>query len=170
MSRTGRSSPAKAGSMTMPSASWLERELPRRSGRGDIFSVPYAAVWKCRYPGEKDQPPYDLYWMTVVLAADDRNPFDRRYGNFINQTVLTLADGRFFTFDYGRLGTDENGEGTWGPGDGYLGGGLRASDPLRSLYYFRACAGGEAPGAWCELSYPYGEPWSVRIDWREAEP
>lgn len=138
---------------------------------GDTFSVPYAAVWKCHYPAdsENNDQAYDLYWMTVVLAADDTNPFDARLGNFADRLVLTCADGRFYTHDYRRIGTDENGKAIWGPGNGHFTGNQISADPFRNLYYMWQCAE-VLPGEWCELSYPNGEPWSIRIEWVEAEP
>lgn len=146
-------------------ASTVERD-------GDTFSVPYAAVWKCHYPASNENryQAYDLYWVTVVLAADDTNPFDTRQGNFVSSLSLALDDGRWYHDDYGYLETDQNGVDIWGPGDGNLAGGWRASDAFRSLYYFWLCAGEEPLGEWCELSYPNGEPWSIRIDWEEVEP
>ena len=54
---------------------------------GDVFSVPYAAVWEDRY---------GTYWITVVLAADDRNPFDVRDREFSDQLVLTFDDGTYY--------------------------------------------------------------------------
>ena len=138
---------------------------------GDTFSVPYAAVWKCLYPAdsENNDQAYDLYWMTVVLAADDTNPFDTRLGNFVGSLVLTCDDGRLYTSDYRRIGTDENGNSIWGPGNGYFRGNQISSDPFRNLYYMWQCAE-ISPGEWCELSYPNGEPWSIRIEWEEVEP
>lgn len=47
-----------------------------------------------------------------------------------------------------------------------------ASDPFRTLYYisFTGPTQDDPPGEWCVLSYPYGKPWSIRIDWEEAAP
>lgn len=138
----------------------------------DIFSVPYAAVWKCHYPASSGNHyrPYDLYWMTVVLATDDKNPFDVRYGNFLDQFVFTCEDGRLYTDDHGVVGLDENGKDIWGPGDGYFKCNQSESDLFRSQYYMRACLGETPPGEWGEMSYVIGEPWSIRIEWEEVEP
>jgi len=139
---------------------------------GDVFSVPYAAVWKTHYPGDNEagDGAFDSYWITVVLAADDKNPFDFRYGDFGEYLVLTHDDGRFYTNDYGVIGIDESGKAIRGPGDGTFNGGLYARDPFRSLYYKRQFGAKDPPGEWSELSYPNGEPWSIRIEWEEVEP
>ena len=57
-----------------------------------------------------------------------------------------------------------------GPADGRLAVSQTASDPFRTLYYisFTGPTQDDPPGAWCELSYPYGEPWTIHIDWEEA--
>lgn len=144
-------------------ASTVERD-------GDAFSVPYAAVWKCHYPADGvNSQSYDLYWLTVILAADDKNPFDTRRSNFVSSLILTCDDGRFYTNDYERIGTDENGRGIWGPGNGLFTCNQSASDSFRSLYYMRSSSA-IPPGEWCELSYPNGEPWSIRIEWEEVDP
>ena len=73
-------------------ASTVERD-------GDAFSVPYAAVWKCHYPADGvNSQSYDLYWLTVILAADDKNPFDTtltgvREGDY-NLRFPVVEDGR----------------------------------------------------------------------------
>lgn len=126
---------------------------------GDVFSVPYAAVWEDRY---------GAYWITVVLAADDRNPFDVRDREFFDQLVLTLDDGTYYDTDY-DYGLDEAENAVWGPSDGMLRGGETSSDPFRTLYYIRIDPRRDlGNGEWCELSYPYGEPWSIRINWKEG--
>ena len=139
---------------------------------GDVFSVPYAAVWKCHYPGDNaaGDGAYDSYWVTVVLAADDKNPFDVRHGNFAKYLVLTHDDGRFYTEDYEVIGIDENGKAIRGPGDGIFNGDLYDRDPFRSLYYMKQFGAQAPPGEWSELSYPNGESWSIRIEWEEVEP
>ena len=136
----------------------------------DTWSVPYAAVWKCDYPGDNGGPGYTLYWTTVALARDDKNPFDSVHSNFMEDLVLTASNGSYYDTYYERISTDENGEGIWGPSDGYLIIRLNPSDPFRTLYYitFSSSTQEEVPGAWCELSYPYGEPWTIRIHWEEA--
>lgn len=78
---------------------------------GDTWSVPYAAVWKCDYPGENGDSGYTLYWTTVVLARDDKNPFDAADSAFKEGLVLTASDGTYYDDRYERIGTDENGRG-----------------------------------------------------------
>lgn len=137
---------------------------------GDTWSVPYAVVWKCDYPGDNVTPGYTLYWTMVALARDDQNPFDSADSDFMEDLVLTASDGTYYDTYYERIGTDETGKGIWGPSDGYLWVGHVASDPFRTLYHlsFTSSTLEEPPGAWCELSYPYGEPWTIRINWEEA--
>lgn len=139
---------------------------------GDTWSVPYAAVWKCDYPGENGDLGYTLYWTTVVLARDDKNPFDSVYSDFMENLTLTASDGTCYDDRYARIGTDENGRGIWGPSNGYLSVARVASDPFRTLYYisFTGPTQDDPPGEWCELSYPYGVPWSIRVDWEEVAP
>ena len=69
-------------------------------------------------------------------------------------------------YDYGL---DEAENAVWGPSDGMLRGGETSSDPFRTLYYIRIDPRRDlGNGEWCELSYPYGEPWSIRINWKEG--
>ena len=42
-------------------------------------------------------------------------------------------------------------------------------DPFRSLSYYYISQL-EPPGDWLEITYPYGEPWSIRVDWEEVQP
>ena len=129
---------------------------------GDVFSIPYAAVWEDTYN--------DAYWITVVLAADDRNPFDDTLYRFIGDLRVTFDDGRYYDRHYYDMpvGYDETGAAIWGPADGFLGGlDCYESDPFRSLY--RMWIRVADLGAGMELSYPHGDPWSIPIDW-EAEP
>lgn len=139
---------------------------------GDIFSIPYAAIWKCHYPAshENRYQAYNLYWVTIILAADDKNPFDRRFNDFIDSVTCAWQDGRFYTGDYGVVGLDEKGKGIWGPGEGYFNCNLIESDMFRTLYYMRSCLGETPPGEWSEISYEIGEPWSIRINWEEVAP
>jgi len=138
---------------------------------GDVFSVPYAAVWKCHYPGDNEagDGAFDTYWIRVILAADDENPFDKRHTNFLDGLVLTCEDGRFYSYDYEVIGIDENGKAIRGPGNGYFRNNDIVSDPFRSLYYMWSNMA-TPPGEWSELSYPNGEPWSICIEWEEVEP
>lgn len=137
---------------------------------GDTWSVPYAVVWKCTYPGDNRDPGFTYYWTMVALARDDQNPFDSPRSDFMEDLVLTASDGSYYDTYYERIGTDENGKGIWGPSDGRLHVSQTASDPFRTLYRlsFTSSTLEESPGTWCELSYPYGEPWTIRIHWEEA--
>lgn len=139
---------------------------------GDTWSVPYAVVWKCDYPGDDHDLDYTYYWTMVALARDDKNPFDSADSDFMEDLVLTASDGTYYGTYYDYIGTDENGEVIRGPSDGYLWVGRVASDPFRTLYRlsFTSPTLEESPGTWCTLSYPYGEPWTIRIDWEEAAP
>ena len=139
---------------------------------GDTWSVPYAAVWKCDYPDENGDPDDTLYWTTVVLARDDKNPFDAADSAFKEDLVLTASDGTYYDDRYARIGTDENGRGIWGPANRCLHVAPMASDPFRTLYYisFTGPTQDHPPGEWCEVSYPYGEPWSIRVHWEEVAP
>ena len=137
---------------------------------GDTWSVPYAAVWKCDYPGDNDTAGYTLYWTTVALARDDQNPFDSPRSDFTEDLILTASDGTYYDTYYDYIGTDENGKVIRGPADGRLAVSQTASDPFRTLYYisFTGPTQDDPPGAWCELSYPYGESWTIHIEWEEA--
>ena len=138
----------------------------------DIWSIPYAAVWKRDYPDVNGGPSETLYWTTVVLARDDKNPFDAADSAFKDDLVLTASDGTYYDDRYARIGTDENGRGIWGPANGRLHVAKMVSDPFRTLYYisFTGPTQDDPPGEWCEVAYPYGEPWSIRVDWEEAAP
>ena len=126
---------------------------------GDVFSVPYAAVWEDRY---------GAYWITVVLAVDDSNPFDVREGDFLKKLKLTFDDGTYYDTDY-DYELDDAGNAAWGPSAGMLRGGPNSSDPFRTLYYIRIDPRRDlGNGEWCELSYPYGDPWSIRVNWKEG--
>lgn len=137
---------------------------------GDTWSVPYAVVWKCTYPGDNRDPGFTIYWTVVALARDDQNPFDSPRSDFMEDLVLTCSGGTYYDTRYERIGTDESGKGIWGPSDGRLTVSQTSSDPFRTLYCitFTGPTQEDPPGDWCELSYPYGEPWTIHIDWEEA--
>ena len=138
---------------------------------GDVFSVPYAAVWKCHYPATADNhyTAYDVYYLTVIIAADDRNPFDERGNAFTQELVYTVDDGTWYDTHYGYMETDENGKDIWGPADGRITCYPIESDLFRTLYQIR-CLGLESlPEEWSTVSYEYGgEPWEIRIRWEEV--
>nr|WP_326185621.1 permease prefix domain 1-containing protein [uncultured Oscillibacter sp.] len=123
---------------------------------GYTLSVPYAAVWKdSRIVETTGEPSYVQYWCTIVVAADDQ----RFWGTGPVGSMpymLTAVD------DAGRTYDTE-----WDPDGGNLVPARRYSDMFRSLYYLYIWSP-EPPGEWLEISYPYGEPWSIRIPWEEV--
>jgi len=135
---------------------------------GNTISVPYAAAWCNTY--EYDGETYEDIWVSLVVAVDDRNPFDETsYYPFVNELVLTFDDGTYYDSHYYDevIGTDENGNAVWGPADGNLSGSTLGTDPFRSVYHLWISPRAQR-GEWMELSYPYGDPWSIRIQWEEA--
>lgn len=117
---------------------------------GYTISVPYAAVWECSK--ESGGTSCDEYWFTVVVAVDDHRFWDHGPNGIWRELEAVDEHGRVYQ---------------WTPeGGGFVRAGSDA-DPFRALAYFQICRL-EPPGEWLEISYPYGEPWSIRIDWGEA--
>jgi len=153
---------------------WKAASPRVRVGRGDQavirggleISVPYAALWEREYELEGMQ--YTEYWTTIVLAVDDRNPINEQRSNFLEHMTVTFDDGTIYSNDYYDYTEDAEGNVVLGA-DGYLGYAQNGSDPLRAVYYLRTSPRLEM-GEWLELSYPYGEPWTIRVNWEEALP
>lgn len=121
---------------------------------GYTMSIPYAAVWKYSSVADTTGEPYDQYWITIVVAADDQRFWD--YGpSGIWQDLQAKDDmGRFYDTE-------------WKPAGGNFVPTRIYSDPFRTLQYFYINQL-EPPGEWIEVSYPYGEPWSIRVNWEEV--
>ena len=118
---------------------------------GYTISIPYAAIWT--------RPMHDgtpIYYLTAALVTEDRVLFDEG----MDLSGLTI------TSDWGK---------TW-----YAGGNLKfssghvshfshttlSSTPFRDTRILTACLN-EIPTRWLEFTYPYGEGWSVRLEWKE---
>ena len=68
---------------------------------GYTISIPYAAVWKYSTVSDSTGEPYDQYWLTIVVAADDQRFWDRGpIGMW--QELRTLDDADAFVI---RCGT-----------------------------------------------------------------
>jgi len=153
---------------------WREGAPRVRVGRGDQtvkrggleLSVPYAALWAREYELEGQQ--YREYWTTIVLAVNDRNPINEQRSNFLQHMAVTFDDGAVHDPNYYDYSFDWDGNVVWGA-DGYLGYSEEGEDPFRTVYYLRTSPRLEM-GEWLELSYPYGEPWTIRVNWEEVLP
>lgn len=121
---------------------------------GYSISIPYAAVWKYSAVDDTTGEPYDQYWTTLVVAADDRRFWDS--GPVQIRSLLTATDDAGRSYDT-----------AWDPEGENLVPTRADSDPFRAVYYFYV-ESADPPGEWMELSYPYGEPWSIRVLWKEA--
>lgn len=123
---------------------------------GYTISIPYAAAWKYSTVSDSTGEPYDQYWLTIVVAADDQRFWDRGpIGMW--QELRTLDDA-------GRICDT-----VWDPEGGNFVRARSFHDPFRSLSYYYISQL-EPPGDWLEITYPYGEPWSIRVDWEEVQP
>lgn len=119
---------------------------------GYTISVPYAAVWKCAK--KSGGTVYDEYWSTIVVAVDDHRFWDHGPKGIWRELEAADEHACVYRTQWDPVG----GNFIWARSD---------ADPFRALAYFQICQL-EPPGEWLEISYPYGEPWSIRIDWREA--
>lgn len=70
--------------------------------------------------------------------------------------MLTAVDDAGRTYDT-----------AWDPDGGNLLPTLVDSDLFRAVYYFYTWSP-EPTGEWLEISYPYGDLWSIRVEWGEV--
>lgn len=121
---------------------------------GYTLSVPYAAAWEQPLISGNTGGPCVQYWYTIVVAADDWRFWDS--GPVGIRSMLTAVDDAGRTYDT-----------AWDPDGGNLLPTLVDSDLFRAVYYFYTWSP-EPPGEWLEISYPYGDPWSIRVEWGEV--
>ena len=118
---------------------------------GYTISIPYAAIWT--------RPMHDgtpIYYLAAALVTEDRVLFDEG----MDLSGLTI------TSDWGKM--------WYGGGNPEFSGGRMShfsytsisSTPFRDTRILTACLN-EIPTRWLEFTYPYGEGWSVRLEWKE---
>ena len=111
---------------------------------GYTFSIPHAAIWKSDHEGT------DIYWLSAAITAED----DRFWDNGPYYSAMTI------TSDWGKTwyGSWRNGD------DSYFNGYTVERTPFREPVVLTACLI-ETPTKWLELDYPYGEGWTIRLEW-----
>ena len=113
---------------------------------GTTIAVPYAALWRSQSEGT------DVYWLSMILTARDKRFWDAD----LDLSAMTLD-----------ISGDLHYVSTWAEdARNHTRYSLNCLEqtPFCVSYRIWACLQ-EDPTEWVELTYPYGEPWSIRVEW-----
>ena len=111
---------------------------------GYTLSIPHAAIWKSEKNGT------DIYWLSAAITAEDDRFWDR--GPYLSAMTITS--------DWGKTWY-----GSWKAGEeSYFNSRTVERTPFRETVVVTACLN-EIPTKWLDFQYPYGEAWSVRLEW-----
>jgi len=119
---------------------------------GYAFELPYMAIWKTCLP---DGTP--AYHLDFVMVARDRCFWNKSPA--FSHFEMAGSNGQFYkdaTYEGGKPGNTH----------GYFTYGRR--NPFRHVAEFSVYIA-NIPGEWMDITWPYGEEFTIRLSWEEAE-